>query len=132
MVLNCLLNSLGFDADVPLCGGCAAVLQQPLYKSNIVAVVLVYLRCVPLAETVGADILIAQVVAYDCKLLLDGPLCYGEDALRAPDAIAQTVVFDVLLNHKGNGENALLACFLFGDRKPEASAAPGPTVITWV
>ena len=124
MVLNCLLNALWLDTDVPLRGGCATVLQQPLHKGNIVAVVLVYLRCVPLAETVGADILIAQVVAYDCKLLLDGPLCYGEDALRAPDAIAQTVVFDVLLNNQRHGEDSALPGFLFRDFQSVAVTIP--------
>ena len=44
MILNCLLNSLRLYADVPLCGGCAAVLQEPLDKGDVIAVRLVDLR----------------------------------------------------------------------------------------
>ena len=44
------------NSDIPLRSSCAAMLQQPLHKRNIVAVVLIYLRSVPLAEAVGADI----------------------------------------------------------------------------
>lgn len=54
MALNCLLNSLGFDADVPLGGGSGTVLQQPLHQRNVEPVFVVDFRCVPLAESVGA------------------------------------------------------------------------------
>ena len=56
MILNGLFDALWLNADVPLRGGCAAVLQQSLHKGNIVAVIFVNLRSVPLAEAVGADI----------------------------------------------------------------------------
>ena len=102
MILNCLLNSLRLNADIPLGGGSGTMLQKPLHQRNIEAVGLVYLRCIPLAEAVGTDALIAQIVAYTPKLLLYCPFCDREDALRAPDAIAQTVVFDILLNHQRN------------------------------
>ena len=72
-MLNCLLNSLGFDADVPLCGGCATVLQQPLNQRNVKAVCVVDFRCVPFGETVGADAIKTQIVAHDFQLLLDCP-----------------------------------------------------------
>ena len=65
VVLNCLFDLLRFDADVPLCGGCAAVLQQSLNQRNVKSVCVVDLRCIPLAETVGADPLITQIVADD-------------------------------------------------------------------
>ena len=58
MILNCLLYSLRLNADVPLRGGGGTVLQKPLHQGNIEAVGLVYLRCIPLAETVGTDTLV--------------------------------------------------------------------------
>ena len=58
MILNCLLNSLWLNADIPLCGGGRTMLQQPLYQRNIEAVSLVNLRCIPLAETVSTDTLV--------------------------------------------------------------------------
>ena len=112
MVLNCLLNTLGFDADVPLGGGSGTVLQQPLDKGNVEPVFVVDFRCVPLAEAVGADALKAQIVAHDFQLLLDCPFRNGENQFIAPDAIAQTVVLNVLLNDKGNCENSALARLL--------------------
>ena len=99
MILNCLLNSLRLNADVALRGGGAAMLQQPLHQGYIVAVIFVNLRCVPLAETVGAYIRVAQVIADDGQLLLDRPFRNGKDPIRAPDAVAQTVVLNVLLDH---------------------------------
>lgn len=53
----------GVMDDVDVCYGCRAVLQEPLNKGNVIAVVLVYLRCVPLAEAVSAYAFIAKVVA---------------------------------------------------------------------
>ena len=112
MVLNCLLNALGFDADVPLGGGCGTVLQQSLDKGNVKPIIVVDFRCVPLAETVGADALVVQIVAHDFQLLLDCPFRNGENQFIAPDAIAQTVVLNVLLNDKGNCEESALARLL--------------------
>ena len=57
MILNGLLDSLGFYADIPLRGGGAAVLQQSLNQDNVIAVGLVDLCGVPFAEAVGADTL---------------------------------------------------------------------------
>ena len=124
MVLNCLLNSLGFDADVPLGGGCGTVLQQSLDKGNVEPVIVVDFRCVPLAEAVGADTINAQIVAHDFQLLLDCPFRNGKNPLTAPDAVAQTIVLDILLNDKGNCENPALACFLFGDFQSVAVTIP--------
>ena len=64
-----LLYPLRLDADVALYGRCGTVLQEPLNKGNIIAVVFVYLCCIPLAEAVGADAIIAKVVADNGKLL---------------------------------------------------------------
>ena len=63
VVLDCCLYPLRLNTDVSLCDGGGAVLQKPLHKSNIVAVGLVNLRGVPLAETVCADTLKAQIIS---------------------------------------------------------------------
>jgi hypothetical protein len=49
------------------------VLQKPLDKGNIKAVIFVNFRRVPFTEAVGADALEAKVIADDGKLLPDGP-----------------------------------------------------------
>ena len=58
MILNCLLNFLRLNADVPLCGGCGTVLKEPPHQCYVKAVCVVDFRCVPLAEAVGTDTLV--------------------------------------------------------------------------
>ena len=106
MVLDSLLYPLRLNADIPLCGGGAAVLQQSLHKGNVITVILVNLRCVPLAEAVSAYVGIVKIITDDCKLLLDCPFRDRENALRAPDAVAQTIVLDILLNQERHGEDS--------------------------
>lgn len=71
MILNCVFNSLRFDADVALRYGCGAVLQQSLNKGDVITIRIVDLCCVSLAEAMCADPLITQVVTHDFQLLLD-------------------------------------------------------------
>lgn len=124
MVLDSLLYPLRLNADIPLRGGGAAMLQQPLHKGDIVPVILVNLRCVPFAEAVSAYISIVKIITDDCKLLLDCPFRDSENALRAPDAVAQTVVFDILLNQERDGEDSVLPGFLLHDFQTVAVAVP--------
>ncbi len=91
--LDCFLNPLGFNPYISLCYRCAAVLQEPLHKGNVIAVVAVDLCCVPFSETVSADVLIAQVVTYRRELLLDGARSKGKNKICAADAEAQTIVY---------------------------------------
>ena len=72
---NRLFNALRLDADVALRDRSGAVLQKPLDQGNVIAIRLVNLSCVPLAEAVGADHLKAKINADDGKLLLDCSLC---------------------------------------------------------
>ena len=62
------------------------MLQKMLDKGNIIAVILINLRGVPLAETVSADLLVARMVADDGELLLYGPLRERENAFRGSNA----------------------------------------------
>ena len=59
MSFDCLLYPLRLNPYIPLRHGGGAVLQEPLDKGNVKAVIVVDLCGVPLAEAVGADALIA-------------------------------------------------------------------------
>lgn len=122
MSFNRLFDPLRFDADITLRDGCAAVLQQTLDKRNVIPVVLVDLRGVPFAEAVSADVLIAEVVTDTGKDLLYFPRRDGENQITVSDAIAQTVILDVLLNHERDREDTLLSRLLLDDGQAEASA----------
>ena len=124
MILNCLLNSLRLNADVSLRGGCAAMLKEPLHQRNIKAIGIINLRSIPFAEAVGTDSLIAQIVAYNPKLLLDCPFCDWENQVIAPDAAAQAVILHVLLNHQRDSKDTPLACLLLHHFQPEAVTIP--------
>ena len=58
MILNCLLNLLRLNADIPLRDGCGTVLKEPPHQCYVKAVCVVDFRCVPLAEAVGTDTLV--------------------------------------------------------------------------
>lgn len=125
-----LLYPLRLNADVSLRDRCTAVLQEPLDKGNIIAVVLVNLRRVPFPETVRADTLIAQVVTDHCKLLLHGACSKRKNQICAADAVTQAVIFYVLLDNEGNSENKtaqdiLCAQCLHYHRTAHASPCPG-------
>lgn len=78
------------------------MLKEPLHQCDVKSVGIVDFGCVPLAEAVGTDALIAQIVAYNPKLLLYCPFCDWENQVIAPDAAAQAVILHVLLNHQRN------------------------------
>ena len=59
MVLDGIFDPLRFDADVSLGNGGGTVLQEPLDKCDVIPAGFVNFSGVPLAETVGADALIA-------------------------------------------------------------------------
>ena len=84
-------------------------------KGNVIPVILVNLRGVPLAEAVGADTFVAQIVTNDSELLLYGSLGEREHEFAAPDAMPQTVVFHVLLNNQRDREHAALAGLILRD-----------------
>ena len=112
MILYRLFDPLWLNAYIPLRGAGTAMLQQSLHQGDIEAVGIVNFCCVPLAKTVGADPLVAQVITDNMQLLLHCPLCYGEHQVCAPDVVAQTVIFDVLVYDHGNGEHSAFACLL--------------------
>lgn len=119
MVLDCGFDLLGFDTDVSLRGGGGTVLQQSLNQRNVETVIVVDLRRIPLAETVGADPFQIQIITHDFQLLLDGSFSDREDQVVPADAISQAVVLDVLLNQERNGEHSPLACLLLHHFQPE-------------
>lgn len=119
-----LLYPLWLDADVALRGACGTVLQEPLYKGNVIAIVLVDFCCVPLAEAVGADAVKAEIITDDGELLLYCSFRDWENQVILFYSITETVVFYVLLDHERDGEDASLAGFLLSDLKPESVAIP--------
>ena len=124
MPLDGRFNSLRLDADVTLSDGGGAVLQEPLDKGDIITIVLVNLRGIPLAEAVSADALEPQIAADDGKLLLHRSFCDREEEIVGADAVAQTVILDILLNQERDGEDSALPGFLLHDFQTVAVAVP--------
>ena len=89
---------------------------------NIIAIVSVDLRRIPFAETVGADTFIAQILTDKGKLLLYGSGGQRKHKRVSVNAVAETIIFHILIDNKGNSENTLFPCFLFCDS--QAVAAP--------
>ena len=81
MPLNGLFDLLLLDADIALCHGGGGMLQKLLDQGNVIVAVLVNLCGVELAEAMGADACIAQVITDQLQLLLDGSGGDGEDQL---------------------------------------------------
>ena len=100
------------------------MLQKPLNKGYVVAIGLVYLRGVPLAKAVGADPLIAQIIAHDMELLLNGSLSNGKYQGVSIYTIPQAIILYVLLDNQWNSEHPALAGFLLGDL--QAVSVPVP------
>ena len=124
VILNRLLYPLRLNTNIPLSSGGGTVLQQSLNKGNIKAVILVNLRSIPLTEAVGADILTSQMVANDSQLFLNSSFRNREDSVCAPNALAQAVIFNVLLNDKRYSEDPVLASFLLHDLQMIAISVP--------
>ena len=100
------------------------MLQEPLDESNVVPAGFVNLCGVPLAETVGADALKAQVVADDGELLLNCAFSDGENQIFSADTIPQTVILHILSDDQRDGEDTVFSCFLLYDFKAEAVTIP--------
>lgn len=124
MLLNGLFNPLRLNADIALRGGGTAVLQESLNQDDVIAIGLVNLGSIPLAEAMGTDALIAQVVADDPQLLLDHSLRDGEHNLCASNPVTQAIIFDVLVEYQGDGEDPLLAGLLLRDLQPISVTVP--------
>lgn len=116
------LYSLWLNPNVSLRNGGGAVLQEPLDKGNIIPILEINFCRIPLPETMRADPLIAQVVTDAGKDLLHFPCRDGEQQGGPSDPVTQAVVLHVLINHKGNGKDTLLARLLFRNGKAVASA----------
>ena len=116
------LDALRLDTDIALRDGRTAVLQKPLDEGNVAVVVLIDFRRVPLPEAVGADALIAKVVADVGEVLLHSPCRERKHPLVRAEALAQAVVVHVLVKYQRHGKHPTLAGLLFPDREPVAPA----------
>ena len=120
MSFDGFFDSPGFNANVSLRDRSGTVLQESLDKGNVIPAVLVDLGSIPLPEAVSAYSIVAQIVTDNVQLFLYGSFGDRENGEGAWDAVAQTVVLDVLLNYKGNCERSELASFLLGNVQAEA------------
>ena len=71
MFFNSSFKLLLLYADVLLCNGGTAVLEQLLNKNNVISVVNVYFGCVVLPKAVSTYIFITEIVTNNFQLLLD-------------------------------------------------------------
>ena len=74
--------------NIPLRHSGGAVLQEPLDKGNVIAILDIYISGVKLSEAVGADTLIAQVITDKGKLFLYGSCDQGKHQHIAAYAVA--------------------------------------------
>lgn len=77
----------------------------------MLTIVLVNFCRIPLAETVGADTLITQILTVKSKLLLYGSGGHREHKRVAVSTAAETIIFHIPIDHKGNSENTLFPFF---------------------
>lgn len=119
MTLDSFFKLLLLNADVPLrdCGG--TVLQELLDKDNIVAVVVVNLCCVELAEAVRADILaVPQVGANALQPFLYSSLSDEEYPCLGSDIVVEAIAADELIKGKGHGKGSGFLCLLLHNGQP--------------
>ena len=85
---------------------------------------IVDVRGVPLAEAVGADVLITEVVTDGLQILLYRPLRNREESLRGFNAVLRCVLAEVIVDALGDGERPFLPGLRFHNVEPV------PTTIT--
>lgn len=124
VVFNRRFNFPLLDADIPLCYGCAAVLQKVLHQRNIIAVVSVNLSSIVFAKTVRADAVDTQVVADDPQLLLYCPFRDGKKGISGGYTVVQTVTADVLIQSERNSKDTGFPGFLFDDGQAVSVSVP--------
>ena len=69
----------------------------------------------------GVDTIITKIITDGSKHFLNGSCGNREHQVVSADAVAQTIVFHILIDNKGNSENTLFPCFLFRDGQAVAS-----------
>ena len=115
VVSNGLFDFPLLYADITLCDGGRAVLQKVLDEDNVVIVRPVYLRCVPLAERMGADAVIAEIVTDFAQMLLY--LRRGErdnHSVRC-NLMVNAIDTQELIERKRNSEGSGFSGLLFRD-----------------
>lgn len=116
MTLDSLFKLLLLDADIPLCDCGGTVLQELLDEDDIVAVVVVNLCCVELAEAVRADILtVTQVGANALQPLLHSSLGDWKYSCLGSDIVVEAIAADELVKGKGYGKGSGLFRLLLHD-----------------
>ena len=121
MILNCLLDALRLDADIPLRDGAAAVLQEPLHQNDIVIVVPVNFCGIPFPEAVSRNPRIAKKLTDGGQVLLNCTGANRKHQVIAADRIAKAIVLDVLLDDERNSKDSLLSGLLLYDGETVAA-----------
>lgn len=107
MTLDSLFKLLLLDADVPLCDCGGTMLQKLLDENDIVAVVIINLRRIELAEAVRADILaVPQVGAYALQPLLHSSFGDGKYLCFGSYIVVEAIAADELIKGKGHGKGS--------------------------
>ena len=91
------------------------MLKQPLYQRDVITILRINLRCIPLAEAVGPDAFVSKSITDNRKLFLNCSFRNWEQQFISFYPIPQTIILNVLLYHKRNSKLSLFACFLFCD-----------------
>ena len=98
------------------------MLQEPLYQYDVVTVGVVNACGVPLAEAVGADVLIAKMIAHKLEVVLDLANAYGEQKGVVRNLVRVCILPEKAVDFIRNGELSLLPGLLLGDVQSPAVA----------
>ena len=116
MSFNGFLKLLLLDADVPLCDCGGTMLQKLLDENDIVAVVIINLRRIELAEAVRADILaVPQVGANALQPFLYSSLSDGEYPCLGSYIVVEAIAADELIEGKGHSKGSGFLSLLLHD-----------------
>ena len=89
------------------------MLQKLLDENDIVAIVIINLRRIELAEAVRADILaVPQVGAYALQPFLYSSLSDGKYPCLGSDIVVEAIAADELIKGKGHGKCSGFLCLL--------------------
>lgn len=124
MVVDGGFHFLIADTDVTPGDVGGRVLEKVLNEDDIVARLVVDVRGVPLSETVGADVLIAEIVADELEVVLNLPNRDGEQKVSVGQLVTLCVVAKEIVNRFGNSECAPLPGFLLHGVQPPTVAVP--------
>lgn len=124
MVVDGGFHFLITDTDVAPGDVRGRVLKKVLNEDDVMARLVVDVSGVPLAEAVGADVLIAEIVADELEVVLYLPNRDGEQKVSVGQLVALGVVAEEIVHRFGNRECAPLPGLLLHGVQPPTVAVP--------